>query len=175
MSTTKIIATLSAAILWGCERHQISPPPPTVTTSPAPKATEAAAKTVTTMVGDWEDNDNMVLMRLSQDEQWKWWDVHGQGERPPEPPMLAGQWFVRRGVLYLRIDDTKEEPERIGPGLAFALEVKSVSPDTIVLHHPRENHDMNFRRVSELDGAANRSQPVSPQTNRPSAPAGSGR
>src|ERR1051326_7409542 len=132
MSTTKLIATLAAAALCGCERHQVSPPPPTVDSSRAPSAAEAEAKTVATMVGIWEDNKNMVLLRLGPDEQWKWWDVYGHGGRAPEPPMLAGQRFVRKGILYLRIDQTKEEPERIGPGLAFALEVKSVSPDAII-------------------------------------------
>ncbi len=89
--------------------------------------------------------------------------------------MLEGSWFVRNGVLFLRIEHTKEEPERIGPGLAFTFDVKSVTPEALVLHQMREEHDMEFRRIADPDGAANRNQPVPIETNQTSQPAGSNR
>ena len=79
--------------------------------------------------------------------------------------MLAGSWFVRKGILFLRIEQTKEEPERIGPGLAFTFDVKSVTQDEMVVHQMRDKDEMKFRRIAE-DGAANRSQPFRSETNR---------
>ncbi len=89
--------------------------------------------------------------------------------------MLAGTWFVRNGILFLRIEETKEPPERIGPGLAFTFDVKSVTPDALVLHQMRENDDMKFRRIAEPNGPANGSQPNRSETNSASGAAGSRR
>ena len=89
--------------------------------------------------------------------------------------MLEGSWFVRNGILFLRIEHTKEEPERIGPGLAFTFDVKSVTAQALVLHQMREEDDMKFRRIAEPSGPTNGSQPFRSQTNRTSEAAGAQR
>ena len=64
--------------------------------------------------------------------------------------MLSGTWFVRNQILYLRIEHTRDEPERIGPGLGFTFDVKSLTAQTLILHQMRDKADMPFRRVGEV-------------------------
>jgi hypothetical protein len=176
MTAIKLAVILATAAICGCVRqHQISSSQQTGKVGPAAASREPEGESAGAMLGTWQSRDHEILLSLGSDESWKWWDLSQTKGRPPEPPALAGQWFLRKGVLYLRIDQTKEEPERIGPGLAFALEVKSVSPDAIILHHPRESNNMNFKRIAEPDGPANRSQPVRSDPNGTPPAAGSGR
>jgi len=101
------------------------------------------------MAGTWHSRKDTILLDLASGGHWKWWDLREQSGRPSEPPALEGSWFVRKGVLFLVIEQTKQPPERIGPGLAFALNVKSVTSDAMILHRPSQTDDMKFRRIPE--------------------------
>jgi hypothetical protein len=112
---------------------------------------------------------------LAQDGRWKWWDLNEQSGRPSEAPLLGGRWFVREGVLFLRIEDVKERTGHINPDLAFTFDVRSVTPEAMVLYEIGEKVEMKFRRIAEPDGPANGSQPIRSETNRTPSAAGSRR
>jgi hypothetical protein len=146
-----------------------------VTASATAPAIEPANHTAAEMVGTWHSREGSILLELASEEHWKWWDLSEQSGRPSEPPMLAGSWFVRNGILFLRIEQTKEPQERLGPGLAFTFDVRSVTPESMVLHQMRDEHEMKFRRIAEPGGPANGSQRVRSETNQTSSAAGSRR
>jgi hypothetical protein len=117
-----------------------------------PALETVAADNPVAMMGTWRSRDPPTLVELGPGQRWKWWDLSAQSRLPSEPPDVAGSWFVRNGILFLRIEKTMEEAERIGPSLAFTYDVKSVTPEAMVLHQTGQE-DMTFRRIAEGSGA----------------------
>ena len=172
MRMLNFIAALAVLGVCGCDERPVSSPNQPVAANKSASTPQPATDTTATMVGTWHSRESSTLLELAGDERWKWWDLREQSGRPSEPPMLAGSWFVRKGILFLRIEQTKEEPERIGPGLAFTFDVKSVTQDEMVVHQMRDKDEMKFRRIAE-PGAANASQPFRSETNSTSPAADS--
>ena len=149
MRAIDFMLMLAILAICGCAGHRTSSHSETVAASKSAPITEPSTNSAATMVGTWRCREGAILLELDPHEHWKWWDLSEQSGSRSERPMLAGGWFVRDGILYLRIEQTKDEPERIGPGLAFALEVKAVNRDSLVLHHPREEEDKKFERIAD--------------------------
>jgi hypothetical protein len=174
MRTIDLAMAVVIVALSGCAGHHASTPSQSLAGStPTTTAEPAATDHPVAMAGTWHCRENSIVIELAADGQWRWWES-GQSRRPPEAPALTGSWFIRKAALYLRIEHTKEPPERIGPGLAFTFDVKSVTPEAMILHHMREEGDLTFRRIAEPSGAASRGQPVDSETSRMSAAAGPG-
>lgn len=131
----------------------------------------SGSDTPSVMAGTWHCRDQTILLELGRDGHWKWWDLTDPGRRFSEAPVLEGGWFVRKGVLFLFIERTKEPAERIGPGLALTFKVTSVSADALSLHQVRGNNDTKFRRIPEPGGPAEGDQPVRSGTNQTSGAA----
>jgi hypothetical protein len=127
------------------------------------------------MAGTWRFDGN-IWLEISSGGRWSWWNLSEQTERRPSgPPLLEGSWFVRKGILLLLIEKTREPTIGPGcPGWAMTFEVKSITPDAMFLHQVTRSDNYEFRRVPEPAAAADRSQPSSTQTNRASPAAGSG-
>ena len=176
MRTSSIAAVLWIVAICSCVGQGASQPRESASTLQSTNSPPTSGSDVPlAMAGTWHSREDMILLELGRGGHWRWWDLHEQSGRPSEPPALEGSWFVRKGILFLVIEQTKDPPERIGPGLAFALSVNSVTSDAIILHHARETHDMKLRRVPEPSGAADGSQPSSTDTNHASGAAGSRR
>src|SRR5262245_60048501 len=113
MRLRDFIAALAVLAICGCAGQRVSYP-----SQPTPACVVSAEEF---LAGTWQCGERGILLELGSNERWKWWDLHEQSGHTSDPPMLAGSWFVHKGLLYLRIEHTKEEPERIGPGLAFTF------------------------------------------------------
>src|SRR5258706_147408 len=137
MRTIKLIATLAVLGTCGCAERRASSPNQPRTANPPTSPRGFPTNPAPAIAGPWHSREHSFLGDLANAGHWKGWDLGEQSGRPTDPPMLAGTWFVRNGILFLRIEETKEPPERIGPGLAFTFDVKSVTPDALVLHQMR--------------------------------------
>jgi hypothetical protein len=62
---------------------------------------------------------------------------------------MSGKWFVHEQVLYLRIEQPLEGAGHVGPGMAFAMDVKSIGPNAMVLNLGGTEKDMSWKRVPE--------------------------
>src|SRR6266403_1902403 len=104
MRTIKLIATLAVLGTCGCaERRASSPNQPRTANTPT-STPELATNTAAAIAGTWHSREHSFLWDLANDGHWKWWDLREQSGRPTDPPMLAGTWFVRNGILFLRIE-----------------------------------------------------------------------
>lgn len=155
MRTINFIVALALLTVCGCAERSVTSPSQPVTAKASAPAPPPATDATAAMVGTWHCREHGFLWDLADDGHWKWWDLSEQSGRPSDPPMLAGTWFVRNEILFLRIQETKEPAERIGPGLAFTFDVKSVTADAMILHQMREQEDMKFRRIAEPSAAPN--------------------
>lgn len=114
-------------------------PKPTAPQVATPQ-TEAAS-----LVGIWataisDQPQQTAWVELGADEHWSAWP---SGRPDPKKPTQAGTWFMRKGQVFLLVEQT--ESDKIIAGMAFALDIKSVSSDrAVVLWQGRE---MRFRRV----------------------------
>jgi hypothetical protein len=126
------------------------------------------------LVGTWrwdvpakEETNVFLEIHLSADKSWSI-----SSDRPPAlADDQSGTWFVHERILVLRIANTKT---KYWEKMAWPFDIKSATPKTLVLTNSPLG-DVTWTRIAQRNGAANRSQPVRPETNRTSATAGSGR
>src|SRR5436309_2415693 len=105
MSTANLIATLGVLAICGCAERHVSSSNQPAAVNTSPRTTEPDTNTPDAMMGTWHSRDGGILLELAGGERWKWWDLSEQSARPSEqPPMLGGSWFVRKGILFLRIE-----------------------------------------------------------------------
>lgn len=111
-------------------------PKPT-TSLVAPVQTEAAV-----LVGAWatgipDEPEQTERIELGADEHWSLWPSRHHEYIDANKPSEAGTWFVRKGKVFLLVEQS--ESDKIIPGMAFAFDIKSVSSDkAIVLWGGRE-------------------------------------
>jgi hypothetical protein len=148
------------------------------TANPAARGTNSLSALEAQVVGAWrvdfpeaeQDGTNVFLnIQLSADRSWSW-SVHSENPRT-DPNKQSGTWFVHDRVLVLRSNST--DP-RLWPKMAFPFDIKSITPQTIVVTNSPLG-DRTWTRIAQRDGAANRSQPVRSRANPTSGAAGSGR
>jgi hypothetical protein len=131
---------------------------------------------LTAFVGTWHGRDEQMLIELSRDGQWRWWNLQDQSGRPSEPPFMNGKWFIHEGDLYLRIDHHKEGGAHgFTPGMAMVFKPKTASEEAIHLRRPGAEEEIVWKRVAEPHDPADASQPARSLTNRSPAAAGSQR
>ena len=104
-----------------------------------------------------------MLIKLSPDGIWRWWDLRGEGPQVSEPPLMSGKWFIREQVLYLRILQHSEGGGHgFSPGMAMALDIKSLRQDALVLSRDIADADITWNRVAEPGAPPNGGPATSP-------------
>jgi hypothetical protein len=126
------IAIFAPLALSGCvhQRGAREEPKPTVSQE-ASVETETAA-----LVGTWgtalpDEPDQTAQIVLGTDERWSLWPASKPAYTGPKKPSQAGTWFVRKGKVFLLVDES--ESDKIIPGMTFAFDIKTVSSDTAVV------------------------------------------
>lgn len=132
------IAVLAALALSGCAHQPATKGEPKPTVSQvAPVQTQAAL-----LIGTWataipDEPEQTAQIVLGADERWSLWPPSRPAYTDPKKPSQAGTWFVRKGKVFLLVDES--ESDKIIPGMAFAFDIKTVSSDrAIVLWEGRE-------------------------------------
>ncbi len=135
---------LGALALSGCKHHpatRAEPKPPVSQVAPAQTETASLVGTWATAIPD--EPEQMARVELGADEHWSLWPPRRPEYTDPKKPSQAGTWFVRNGKVFLLVEQS--ESDKIIPGMAFALDIKSVSSDrAVVLWGGRE---MRCRRI----------------------------
>ena len=127
------------------------------------------------LLGTWrwvpaqEDTNAFVKFHLSADRSWSSLVEHNNPLTHPDNQ--SGTWFVHNRVLVLRVDKTDL---RLIEKMAYTFDIESLTTHTLILTNSALG-DLTLTQIAQPDGAANRIQPDRPETNRPSAEAGSGR
>ncbi len=87
-------------------------------------------------IPDGKEKMTNLTIELGSNERWTLWRPIAQPTtiplRPvPESikPAESGSWFVRKGTLFLRIE--KSATDKVIPGMAAALDLKSVSSNKV--------------------------------------------
>ena len=163
-----LIVALFAASDCQCQEKNLPPPPA--------QETNSLSSLESMLVGTWrwdvpaqEETNAFMQFRLSADRSWSSL-VHSDNPLA-KPDEQSGAWFVHERTLVLRIANTKL---RLVEKMAFALDISSITPRSLVLTNTVFG-DVTWTRIAQRDGAANRSQPVTSETNRRPAAARSGR
>jgi hypothetical protein len=132
------IAPLAALALSGCVHQPASKVEPKPTTSQvALGQAEAASLVGTWAIGIPDEAEQTARIELGVDEHWSLWPSRRNEYVDASKPSQAGTWFVRKGKVFLLVEQC--ESDKIIPGMAFAFDIKSVSSDrAVVLFAGRE-------------------------------------
>jgi hypothetical protein len=138
------ILLLTSLALGGCMHQPTTAPEPTPTASQlAPGQTEAASLVGTWATGIPDEPEQTARIELGADEQWSLWPSRRNEYVDAKKPSQAGTWFARKGKVFLLVEQS--ESDKIIPGMAFAFDIKSVSPErAVVLWGGRE---ISCRRI----------------------------
>ncbi len=146
MRICTLMLLFAVVALSSCVHQPAEKAEPKPTTSQGNQAETDPAS----LVGTWgtaipDEPEEVAQVELKQDERWSFWPPPSQ--RPEyvdaKQPSQSGTWFVRKGTVFLRIEQS--ESDKIIPGMAFAFDIKSVSSDrAVVLWAGRE---MRFRKI----------------------------
>jgi hypothetical protein len=173
MRSLRLTGLLIGLALAGCGEKQDTRPGsvPATPTNAVPNT-----RAVSSIEGTWHWRDAKMLVELSADGRWLWWNLEEQSGRSSEPPLMNGKWFIRDDALYLRIEHHAEGGGHgVSPGMAMVFDVKAVDPQLLHLGWAMQKEEITWKRIAEPDGAADQSQPVRAETNQTSAAAGPGR
>ena|SRR6266550_2116809 len=145
MRVCSVMLLFAALMLGGCMHEPAEKAERKPTTSQG-----SLGQVDVALVGTWatavpDEPTQVAQVELKHDEQWSFWPPPSQ--RPEyvdaKKPSQTGTWFVRKGTLFLRVEQS--ESDKIIPGMAFAFDIKSVSSDrAVVLWGGQE---MRFRKV----------------------------
>ncbi len=126
------IAPLAALVLSGCVHQPATnvEPKPTVS-QVAPDQTEAASLVGTWATGIPDEPEQTARIELGADEHWSLWPARRNEYVDASKPSQAGTWFVRKGKVFLLVEQS--ESDKIIPGMAFAFGLRSVSSDRAVV------------------------------------------
>ncbi len=120
------------------------------------------------LCGVWEgvylDGGERLVLDLSLKPDGTW------ASRRFRPQMIDGHWYLVDGMILLYEEALSKEGT-----LASALTKHGATLRLIIAERPQGYVELKKKTKPEPDGVANRSQPVSPQTNRPPLTVGSGR
>jgi len=88
------------------------------------------------LIGTWataipDEPEQTTQVVLGADEHWTFWPTGPRENTDPKKPNQAGTWFVRNGKVFLLVEQS--ESDKVLPGMAFAFDIKSVSPDRAVV------------------------------------------
>jgi hypothetical protein len=124
------IAPLAALALNGCV-HQPTPKVEPAVSQVAPGQSEAASLVGTWATGIPDEPEQTARIQLGADEHWSLWSSRRNEYTDASKPSKAGTWFVRKGKVFLLVEQS--ESDKIIPGMAFAFDIKSVSSDRAVV------------------------------------------
>jgi len=123
---------------------------------------------IVSLAGTWHWRSDKMLIELSPNGGWRWWNLEEQSGRPSEPPFMSGKWFIHEQALYLRIQHHSEGGGHgFGPGMAMVFELKSVEPEALHFTWFSSTEEVTWKRVA-TDSATNSGEPMPPLTNRTS-------
>lgn len=105
-------------------------PHPAISQS-ASSQTEAASLVGTWATGIPDEPKQTARIELGADEHWSLWPSRRNEYIDASKPSQAGTWFVRKGKVFLLVEQS--ESDKIIPGMAFAFDIKSVSSDRAVV------------------------------------------
>jgi hypothetical protein len=85
------------------------------------------------VVGLWRfsipSEPQQMTIRIDGGTKWAWWAQPSQVSGA-EPPTQSGTWFIRKGTLFLRVQQTQSD--KIIPNMVFAFDLKSATSNAIV-------------------------------------------
>jgi len=176
MRSNTLLGTLvGIGLVWGPQQNAAAAEGAAAAgASSAPTNAVTRTNTLSSLVGTWHWREGTMLVELSSDRHWRWWNLEQQSGRPSEPPFMNGKWFIHESDLYLRIDHHKDGGgHSFGPGMAIVFEVKAATTETLRLKGPgaEGDSDIVWKRVAEQTGPANGSS----EANRTPGAAGSRR
>jgi hypothetical protein len=119
--------SLFALALSGCLQPAAKVEPKPMPAQSAPAQTEVGS-----LVGAWQtmtpdEPQQTARVELRADEHWSFWPLSRPQYVDAKKPSQSGTWFVRKGKVFLLVEES--ESDKIIPGMAFAFDIKSVSGD----------------------------------------------